>query len=122
MPLIRRLYALRWWMISLITVGTIFNYLTRAMLGVAAPYLSGDIGVTEKEFSWITGFQQAGLLLQPAAGYMLDLNGLKLGFGLFAFAWALITMLHGAATNWQILAGLLVLMCFGEVTAQPGFM
>ena len=34
MPLVRRLYALRWWMISLITIGTILNYLTRAMLGV----------------------------------------------------------------------------------------
>ena len=32
MPVIRRLYALRWWMISLITIGTILNYLTRATL------------------------------------------------------------------------------------------
>jgi ACS family hexuronate transporter-like MFS transporter len=120
--MLRRLYALRWWMISLITVGTVFNYLTRAMLGVAAPYLAGDIGVTEKEFSWITGFQQAGLLLQPAAGYVMDMIGLKLGFGLFALAWALITMLHGAATNWQILAGLRGLMGFAEGTAQPGGM
>lgn len=119
--MLRRLYALRWWMISLITVGTIFNYLTRAMLGVAAPYLV-SIGVTEKEFAWITSFQQVGLLFQPAVGYIMDVIGLKLGFGVFALAWALITMLHGAATNWQILAGLRGLMGFAEGSAQPGGM
>ena len=40
--MIRRLYALRWWMISLITIGTILNYMTRTMLGVAAPTIVQD--------------------------------------------------------------------------------
>ena len=118
----RRLYALRWWMISLITIGTILNYLTRAMLGVAAPTLTGDLGIGEKEYSWITGFFQIGIMLQPIAGYVMDLIGLKLGFGLFAIAWALITMLHGVATNWQMLAALRGLMGFAEGSAQPGGM
>ncbi len=109
-------------MISLITVGTIFNYLTRAVLSVVAPFLSEDIGVTEKEYSWVTAFFQFGLLLQPIAGYVMDIVGLKLGFGLFALAWALITMLHGTAINWQMLAGLRGLMGFAEGTAQPGGM
>src|SRR5688572_17280218 len=109
-------------MISLITIGTIFNYLTRAVLSVVAPFLSGDIGVTEKEYSWVTAFFQFGLLLQPIAGYVMDVVGLKLGFGLFALAWALITMLHGTAINWQMLAGLRGLMGFAEGTAQPGGM
>ena len=37
-------------------------------------------------------------------------------------AWAVITMLHGAATNWQMLAGLRGLMGFAEGSAQPGGM
>jgi len=118
----RRLYALRWWMISLITIGTILNYLTRATLGVAAPTLVGDLGIGEKEYSWITGVFQIGIMLQPIAGYVMDLIGLKLGFGLFAIAWALITMLHGVAMNWQILAALRGLMGFAEGSAQPGGM
>ena len=28
-------------------------------------------------------------MLQPVAGYVMDVIGLKLGFGLFALAWAL---------------------------------
>src|ERR1051325_3930648 len=57
----RRMYALRWWMISLITVGTILNYLTRATLGVAAPTLTQELGITETEYSWITGVFQIGI-------------------------------------------------------------
>jgi ACS family hexuronate transporter-like MFS transporter len=118
----KRLYALRWWMIGLITIGTILNYLTRATLGVAAPTLGGELGIAEKEFSWITIAFQIGIMMQPIAGYVMDSLGLKLGFGLFALAWAGITMLHGAAFNWQILAGLRGLMGLAEGSAQPGGM
>jgi MFS transporter, ACS family, hexuronate transporter len=119
---IRRLIGLRWWMISLITIGTILNYMTRTMLGVAAPTLMGDLGITEREYSWVTGFFQAGIMLQPLAGYVMDLIGLKLGFGLFAMAWALIMMLHGAAANWPMLAALRGFMGMAEGSAQPGGM
>jgi ACS family hexuronate transporter-like MFS transporter len=122
LPLTKRLWGLRWWMIGLITIGTIFNYLTRATLGVAAPTLTGDLGIGEKEYSWITGVFQAGIMMQPIAGYVMDTIGLKLGFGLFALAWALITMLHGAAFNWQLLAGMRGLMGLAEGSAQPGGM
>jgi ACS family hexuronate transporter-like MFS transporter len=122
LPLIRRLYALRWWMIGLITIGTILNYLTRTTLGVAASTLMGDLGITEKEYSWVTGFFQAGIMLQPIAGYVMDLIGLKLGFGLFALAWSIIMMLHGAANSWPMLAALRGAMGFAEGSAQPGGM
>jgi ACS family hexuronate transporter-like MFS transporter len=120
--MLRRLYALRWWMISLITVGTILNYLTRATLGVVAPTLTGELGIGEQEYSWITGIFQIGIMFQPLAGYIMDVVGLKLGFGLFALAWAVLMALHGAANSWQMLAALRGLMGFAEGTAQPGGM
>jgi ACS family hexuronate transporter-like MFS transporter len=120
--MIQRLWGLRWWMMSLLTLGTIFNYLTRGLLGVAALTLMVDLGITEKEYSWVNIAFQIGIMMQLIAGYIMDMVGLKLGFGLFALAWALITILHGAATNWQILAGLRGLMGFAEGSAQPGGM
>src|SRR5688572_31818451 len=95
-PLIRRLWALRWWMIGLITIGTILNYLTRATLSVAAPTLTGELGITEKEYSWITSIFQLGIMCQPFAGWVMDIVGLKVGFGMFALAWAVLMMLHAA--------------------------
>jgi MFS transporter, ACS family, hexuronate transporter len=124
MALVRRLWALRWWMIGLITIGTVLNYLTRAILGVVVTQdaFTADVGISEEEYSWVTAFFQAGLLLQPVAGYVMDVIGLKLGFGIFAAAWAVLTALHGAALNWQMLAALRGLMGFAEGTAQPGGM
>lgn len=111
-------------MIGLITIGTVFNYLTRAILGVVVTQdvFQADLGMGEEEYSWVTAFFQVGLLLQPIAGYLLDIIGLKLGFGLFAAAWAILTALHGVAMNWQMLAALRGLMGFAEGTAQPGGM
>lgn len=120
--MLRRLYALRWWMIGLITIGTILNYMTRTTLGYAAPTLMGELGITEKEYSWITGFFQAGIMMQPLAGYVMDLIGLKLGFGLFALAWSGLMMLHGAANSWPMLAALRGMMGLAEGSAQPGGM
>jgi ACS family hexuronate transporter-like MFS transporter len=120
--MIRKLWGLRWWMIGLITIGTLFNYLTRSLLGYAAPTLKADLGITELEYSWVTGFFQAGIMLQPLAGYVLDIVGLKRGFGIFALLWAIITMLHGMVTSWPLLAGLRGLMGMAEGSAQPGGM
>jgi len=53
---------------------------------------------------------------------VMDAIGLKLGFGLFALAWAVIMILHGAANSWQILAVLRGFMGFAEGSAQPGGM
>ncbi|MGH1557481.1 MFS transporter [Caulobacter segnis] len=56
-----------------------------------------------KEYSWITGAFQLGIMLQPICGYALDTLGLRTGFAVFAAAWSLIAMAHGFG---QQLAGL----------------
>ena len=71
-------------MISLITIGTILNYLTRAMLGVAAPTPPRRTRHRRAGIFLDHGIFQVGILLQPVAGYVMDIIGLKLGFGLFA--------------------------------------
>jgi len=120
--MIRRLWGLRWWMIGLITIGTVINYLTQAMLSVAAPTLKGELGLGEEEYGWITGLFQIGKMCQPFVGYVMDLVGLRLGFGLFALAWALLMIMHAGAGSWQALAALRGFMGFAEGSAQPGGM
>ena len=114
--------GLRWWIIAVVMIGTSLNYLTRSTLGVAAPTVLADLNIGTREYGLITAAFQLGIMLQPIAGYIMDLVGLKLGFGLFAIAWASLTMLHGLAFNWQILAALRGLMGFAEGSAQPGGM
>src|SRR3984957_21340989 len=59
-------------------------------------------------------------MLQPVVGYVIDLLGVKTGFAIFALAWSLISMAHGLASSWQILAGLRAGLGFAEGAFSPG--
>ena len=114
--------ALRWWMISLLMLGSVINYLTRSTLAVAAPTVLKDLDITTQQYSWILAAFQGAIMLQPIAGYILDVIGLRLGFAMFAVAWSFISMAHGLATSWQALFGLRALLGFFEGSANPAGM
>ncbi|EJL35703.1 sugar phosphate permease [Caulobacter sp. AP07] len=118
----RKIANLRWWMIGLVMLGAVLNYLTRSTLGVAAPTVLADLHIGPREYSWITGVFQLGVMLQPLCGYVLDSIGLKYGFALFATAWSLITMAHGLANSWPALMGLRGLLGLAEGSAHPAGM
>ena len=75
---------LRWWMISLVMLGSVINYLTRSTLAVAAPTLLKELHISEQQYSWIVGTFQGAIMAQPICGYVLDVLGLKTGFAIFA--------------------------------------
>ena len=61
----RKIRNLRWWIIALLMLGGTINYLTRSTLGVAAPTLIKDLGITTKQYSWIVATFQGALMTQP---------------------------------------------------------
>ncbi|MEO8334071.1 MAG: MFS transporter [bacterium] len=118
----RKVKGLRWWMISLIMLGAIVNYLTRSTLAVAAPTILKDLHITTQQYSWILGAFQGAIMLQPLCGYVLDVLGLKRGFAIFAIAWSFISMAHGLAHSWQAFAWLRGLLGLAEGSANPAGM
>lgn len=117
-----KLRALRWWIIGLVMLGAIVNYLTRSTMGIAAPTILKDLDITVREYSWITSAFQIGIMLQPFCGYVLDTLGLRTGFAMFAAAWSVIAMAHGLASNWQGFAVLRGFLGLAEGSAQPAGM
>lgn len=114
--------GLRWWMMTLIMLGSILNYLTRNTLSVAQVQLKDSLHISEAQYSWITGAFQITIMLQPICGYVLDVVGLRIGFAIFATAWSVINMAHGLAGSWNGLAFLRGLMGFAEGSANPAGM
>ena len=110
--MLTKLWGLRWWMMGLLMLGSIINYLTRATLAVAAPSVLKDLNITTQQYSWILSAFQFAIMLQPLCGYVMDSVGLKVGFAIFAIAWSLISMAHGLAGTWQTLFGLRALLGF----------
>ena len=117
-----KIKGLRWWMICLIMLGSIINYLTRSTLAVAAPTVLQELHISAKEYSWIVGAFQGAIMLQPVCGYVLDVLGLRIGFAIFAIAWSLVNMAHCFANSWQAFAWLRGLLGFSEGSANPAGM
>jgi ACS family hexuronate transporter-like MFS transporter len=114
--------GIRWWMMGLLMVGSIINYLTRSTLAVAAPTVLKDLDISTQQYSWILSAFQFAIMLQPLCGYVMDVVGLKIGFAIFAIAWSFVSMAHGAAGSWQTLFGLRALLGFAEGSANPAGM
>lgn len=118
----RTFRAVRWSLIGLIVGAMVLNYLSRSILGVAAPAIMAEQKISTAQYSWVTGAFQVGILFQPVCGYALDSIGLRLGLALFVGAWSLLTMAVAFATGWLGFAGLRGLLGIVEGVAQPAGM
>jgi ACS family hexuronate transporter-like MFS transporter len=111
---------LRWWIIGLVTLGTILNYLARSTLSVAAPTLKEEFSMSTEDYSWVVlSFQLAYTVMQTVAGGVLDALGTRLGFFIFAVGWALANMAHALATGTWSLALFRGLLGATEAAAIP---
>ena len=117
-----KLPGLRWWMMAVLMLGSILNYLTRSTLAVAAPTLLTDLKINEHQYSYIVTAFQIAIMFQPLCGYVMDVLGLRIGLAMFATTWSLVNMAHGFAHSWPMLAGLRALLGFSEGSANPAGM
>lgn len=116
----RTIKHLRWWIIGLVTLGTILNYLARSTLSVAAPTLQAEFKMSTEQYSWVVlAFQGTYTIMQTVAGAILDHLGTRLGFFLFAIGWAVANMAHAFATGWPSLAFFRALLGATEAAAIP---
>lgn len=112
--------GIRWWMIGLVTLGLMTNYLARNTLSVSAASMMSDLGVTTQQYAYIvSAWQLCYAFMQPIAGWIIDFLGTKLGFAIFAFAWSVSCMAAGLASNWQGLAFFRGLLGITEAAGLP---
>jgi len=114
-------FGLRWWIIGIVALGTVLNYLARSTLSVAAPTLKTEFDMSTEQYSWVVmAFQGAYTIMQPVAGHVLDLLGTRIGFAVFATCWALANMAHALAAGWAGLAVFRGMLGASEAVAIPG--
>lgn len=49
----RKIKGLRWYMIALVTLGTVLGYLTRNTVAAAAPTLMEELNISTQQYSYI---------------------------------------------------------------------
>ena len=112
-----KLKGLRWWVVGLIALATVINYIDRQALGVLWPdiaaelYPDQDADGRKEIYSWITGsfifFYAIG---QALFGKIFDWIGTRLGFAISIGVWSIATALHafsGGALSFAIFRSIL---------------
>ena len=96
----------RWFpVLALVAVATMINYLDRTVLGIAAPYLTKELGLTAASLGIVfSAFSWSYALLQIPGGVFLDRFGTRL-----TYTWSL--------TLWSVFTGLM-----GVVQGLPGLL
>ena len=96
--------GLRWWVVSLIALATVINYIDRQTLTVLWPFMGSDIypDKTEDELKTVLGTISVVFLFsyafgQAIFGKIFDWIGTRLGFVLSIGVWSIATALHAFA-------------------------
>ena len=112
---------LRWWIIGMICLLTVINYIDRQTLSVLAPTIMDEFGMTNVDYSRVvTTFLAAYTISQAVSGKVLDRIGTRAGFMLFVAIWTVASMLHSTARSAVQLAGFRFLLGLGEAGNWPG--
>ena len=102
---------LRYWIVGLVALATIINYIDRGALAVLWPEISEELGLTKVDYAVIINvFTFAYAFGQTIFGKIFDWIGVRLGFVLAIAAWSIATMLHavaGGLTSFAVFRGLL---------------
>ena len=92
--------GLRWFIVSLVALATIINYIDRGALAVLWPEISVDLGLTKTDYAIIINvFTFAYAFGQTLFGKIFDWIGTRLGFVLAIGVWSLATILHAFARS-----------------------
>ncbi|MGJ8560301.1 MAG: MFS transporter [Litorimonas sp.] len=89
---------LRWWVVGLVALATVINYIDRGALGVLWPEIKAEFGFSNQDYANIfTAFVLAYAFGQSIFGKIFDWLGTRLGFVLSIGAWSIATALHAFA-------------------------
>jgi ACS family D-galactonate transporter-like MFS transporter len=90
----------RLFILALVTLATMLNYLDRAVLGVAAPQITQELGISAAVMGLIfSAFSWTYAAAQIPGGIVLDKLGTRLTYALSLGFWSFFTLLHGFAHN-----------------------
>lgn len=116
-----KINGLRWWIVGLVCLATVINYIDRSALSIMWPDISKDLGMTKADYAIILNvFLVAYAVGQSLSGKMFDKIGTRLGFVVSITVWGLATAIHAFARGVMTFSFFRVLLGLGEAGNWPG--
>ena len=117
----RRIAGFRWWIVALIFLAALINFINRLAIAVLGPVMTVQLGLSSSQFAALTtSFLIAYTLSQGISGKLYDRIGTRLGFVLSIVVWSLSSMAHAFARGLISLDCLRFLLGLGEGGTWPG--
>jgi ACS family hexuronate transporter-like MFS transporter len=113
--------GLRWWIITLIAIATVINYIDRNALAVMWPGISKDLQLDKEQYAFVVScFLILYGISQSLSGRIFDKIGTRIGMVMSIGLWSVAAALHSFSQgilSFSIFRGLLGL---GEAGNWPG--
>lgn len=115
-----KIKGLRWWIISLVFLAAVLNYVDRQTLSALAPTIQKDLAMDDQDYANVVNiFLIAYTASYIFAGKLADKLGTRMGMGLFVAFWSVSNMLTAAAHGVRSLGAYRFLLGLGEAGVWP---
>lgn len=113
--------GLRWWIISLIGIATIINYIDRNALAVMWPGIATDLQLDKEQYALVVSFFMIAYgISQSISGRVFDKIGTRMGFVISITVWSIAAALHAVARGLGSFVLFRALLGLGEAGNWPG--
>jgi ACS family hexuronate transporter-like MFS transporter len=117
----KKIKGLRWWIITLVAIATVINYIDRSSLAIMWPDISKDLGLEKEHYAAImTMFMIAYAISQTLSGKLYDWVGTRIGFVVSIVVWSVSAGLHGLAHGLTSFSVFRFFLGLGEAGNWPG--
>ncbi len=113
--------GLRWWIIGLIFIATVINYIDRTAFALLWPEMGEDLGMDKSDYAFMFNmFLGAYAIGKFLSGKLYDEIGTRMGFTVSIIVWSVACVFHAFAKGLASLSLFRVLLGLGEAGNWPG--
>lgn len=118
-----KLPHLRWWIVGLLFLASILNYLDRQTLSILAPTIQQELALSDDDYALVVNcFLVAYTVATLVSGRVVDYLGVRVSLALFVGWWSVANILTGFARSLGSLGFFRFMLGLGEAgnwTAAP---
>ncbi len=116
-----KITGLRWFMVGLIFLATVINYIDRQTVSVLKTAISQDLGLSNSDYAAVqNSFLVFYGISQVVSGRLFDVIGTRRGFVFSIVVWSLAALAHATARTASAFAFFRAVLGFGEAGNWPG--
>jgi|TARA_B110000908_G_scaffold169619_1_gene227153 ACS family hexuronate transporter-like MFS transporter len=116
-----KIKGLRWWIIILIFIATVINYIDRTAFALLWPEMGKDLGMDNSDYAvMLNVFMATYAVGKFLSGKLYDKIGTRLGFTVSIIVWSLASAFHAFARGIITLSIFRGLLGLGEAGNWPG--